>query len=1036
MNGQNKPNARQKRVVGAGKGIEKKGEGLGIGPVGQMPGQSAFEHVAKDAAKDAAAFVAKEAVHHAAEKATQGASRPAQGGTRPSAGHSAPGGFFGQAQQAAQKATQGASRPAQGASRPSGSRPATGSTRPSASRPTMGSTHSSASRPGGTQSSGQSRRGGVPVGMGRGGCSGKLLLIVIAVVAFFVLGGKNLLFGGGDNNNVTNLTTTTSQTSNQTTTQNSGSTSGSGSTQSSGSGSGTSSTQSGNSIMNLLSSFLGSTGSGSAYDFEGTLTGLTGGSGSSGSGSSGSGSSGSSGNGSDAQYFTTSMENNTATADTSVASGARGKYTTIKGKNKDTMTILVYMCGADLESENGMASSDLKEMVNANLSDKVNVLVYTGGARKWKNNVVSARVNQIYRIKKGSLERLVENDGKDSMTSPKTLARFIQYGAKNYPANRMVLIFWDHGGGSVSGYGYDERYGQGQTMTLAGINEALANGGVKFDFIGFDTCLMSTVENGLMLDSYADYMIASEESEPGVGWYYTNWLNKVSKNTSTSTVEIGKTIVDDFVEVCNRQCRGQATTLSVTDLAELGATVPKELREFSIETNELIQNKEYKKVAQARSQTREFATHARIDQIDLIHFAKNLGTKEAADLAKALQGAIKYNRTGGGISNAYGLSIYFPYKQAGTVNKAVAAYQAIGMEDEYVRCIQEFASLEVSGQLGGGSSLVGFGGGSGLSGLFGGYGSGYGGGSSSGSSSGGLGGSALSGLLGGYGSSSGGLGGSALSGLLESLGGGGSSYSSIGSGYSGGALENLLGGYYGGGSSSGSSYGGTGSILDLFIGRSLTAKTAAAYIQENHFDPSILQWKNGRISFTDEQLSNLVDIQKNMFFDDGEGYINMGFDTQIETQGNDLIYEFDGTWLSIDRQPVAYYRIGTVEQDTCYAEIGYVPAYVNGTRADLILVFDQDNPYGYIAGAMVVYMNGETDTEAKNLVGIGKGDQIQFVCDYLDYKGNYQDTYKLGDPITLGDEVEIANTYVDAKKCRLTYCLTDIYQGHYWTPVQ
>ena len=996
MNGQNKPNARQKRVVGAGKGIEKKGEGLGIGPVGQMPGQSAFEHVAKDAAKDAAAFVAKEAVHHAAQKAQGGTQNARASASRPAAG-----GFFDQAQQAAQKA----SRPSQGASRPSASRPATGSTRPSASRPAAGSTHASASRPGGTQSSGQSRRGGVPVGMGRGGCSGKLFLIVIAVIAFFVLGGKNLLFGGGDNsgnNNVTNLTTTSSQSSGTSSTQSSGSgsgtSSGSGSTASSGSGSN-------GSIMNLLSSFLGSTDSNSAYDFSGTLSGLTGGS------TSSSGSSGSSGNGEYSQYFTTTLENNTTTADTTVAGGARDKYTTIKGKNKDTMTILVYMCGADLESENGMASSDLKEMVNANLSDKVNLIVYTGGAQKWRNNVVSAKANQIYRIQKGSMERLVENDGKDSMTSPKTLSRFIQYGAKNYPANRMVLIFWDHGGGSVSGYGYDERYGQGQTMTLAGINEALANGGVKFDFIGFDTCLMGTVENGLMLESYADYMIASEESEPGVGWYYTNWLNKVSKNTSMSTVEIGKTIVDDFVEVCDRQCRGQATTLSVTDLAELGATVPKELREFSVETNELIQNKEYRKVAQARSQTREFATHARIDQIDLIHFAKNLGTAEAADLAKALQGAIKYNRTGGGISNAYGLSIYFPYKQAGTVNKAVATYQAIGMEDEYVRCIQEFASLEVSGQLGGGSSLVSFSSGSGLSGLFGGYGSG---GSSSGSSSGGL-------------------GGSALSGLLESLGGGsGSSYSSIGSGYSGGGLESLLGGYYGGGSSS----GGTGSILDLFIGRSLTAKTAAAYIQENHFDPSVLQWENGRISFTDEQLSNLVDIQKNMFFDDGEGYINMGFDTQIETQGNDLIYEFDGTWLSIDRQPVAYYRIGTVEQDTCYAEVGYVPAIVNGTRADLILVFDQDHPYGYIAGAMVVYMNGETDTEAKNLVGIGKGDQIQFVCDYLDYKGNYQDTYKLGDPITLGDEVEIANTYVDAKKCRLTYCLTDIYQGHYWTPVQ
>ena len=53
-----------------------------------------------------------------------------------------------------------------------------------------------------------------------------------------------------------------------------------------------------------------------------------------------------------------------------------------------------------------------------------------------------------------------------------------------------------------------------------------------------------------------------------------------------------------------------------------------------------------------------------------------------------------------------------------------------------------------------------------------------------------------------------------------------------------------------------------------------------------------------------------------------------------------LVYEFDGTWLSIDRQPVAYYRIGSVEQEECYAEIGYVPAFVNGIRANLILVFD------------------------------------------------------------------------------------------------
>ena len=791
-----------------------------------------------------------------------------------------------------------------------------------------------------------------------------MMLIVIAVIAFLLLGGKNLLFGGGDNTG-SDLTSILTDTSTSTQTQ-------------TGTGNG------GNSIMNLLSGFMGSTSS-SSYDFSGMLSGLTGG-----------GMSGitdttdltttttNASNSSYQQYFTTTLENNSQEADTTVASGSRDKYTVIKGNNKDTMTILVYMCGADLESQNGMATSDLKEMLNAKISDKVNLIVFTGGARRWRNNVVSSSVNQIYQIKDGSLTRLVDDAGSSSMTSPNTLASFIKFGRENFPANRMCLIFWDHGGGSVSGYGYDEHYGQGKTMTLAGINDALKAGCVKFDFVGFDTCLMGTVENGLMLNQYADYMIASEESEPGVGWYYTNWLNKVSRNTSLPTVEIGKTIVDDFVEVCDRTCRGQATTLSVVDLAELNATVPKELKEFSIDTNEMIQNKQYKKVSSARSKTREFAQHAKIDQIDLVHFAKNMGTQESKELAAALQGAIKYNRTGGGISNAYGLSIYFPYKKTGNVKQAVSTYKAIGMDDEYTRCIQEFASLEVSGQLSSGMNPQS------------------------------------------YGSSN------AMSGLMESLMGGGSSYSSIGNTYSSGGLESLLGGYYGGSSGSGS----TGSILDLLIGRSMTAETAAEYIQENHFDPSNLQWQNGRISFTDDQWDNLLSIEKNMYFDDGSGYINMGFDAGAELQGHDLIYEFDGTWLSIDRQPVAYYRIGFVEQEECFAEVGYVPAYVNGIRANLIIVFDQDNPYGYIAGAQQVYVNGETDAQPKNMVGIGKGDEIQFVCDYYDYQGVYQNSYRLGSPITLGDEVEIGNTYVDAEKCRLTYCLTDIYQQQYWTPVK
>ena len=931
MDDQNKPNARRKTIVGTGKGIEKKGEGLGTGPVGdsnQQAPQSAFRKPASQPAQ-----------RPAQNPFGQSAQRPT-----PTAGQSRPqSNPFGQSSARTGQGSYGQTRPQSGSfgqtqhPQQSAQRPAQSAQRPVYTRPTQS-----------TQSSGQGQR----TGSSMGGGGGKLILMVIVFVGLFFL-GRNL-FGGNNNTSSNTLNLNNTATTSQTQTQ----------TQSSSSGSG---------IMNLLNSFLGSSGS-SAYDFSGMLSGLTGG--------------GSSGNitaSSSSQYFTTGMDNNTPDVDTTVSSKARDKYTVIKGGKKDTVTVMVYMCGADLESQNGLATSDLKEMVNANLSDSINLLVYTGGARKWKNNVVSANANQIYKIENGSLTRLVENDGNASMTSPSTLASFIKYGNANYPANRMVLILWDHGGGSVSGYGYDERYGKGQTMTLAGINEALKSAGVKFDFIGFDTCLMATVENGLMLSQYADYMIASEETEPGTGWYYTNWLNKLSANSSMNTVQIGKTIVDDFVEVSNRQARGQATTLSVVDLAELSATVPTELKDFSVETNELIQNKQYKKVSSARSKTREFAQSSKIDQIDLIHFAKNLGTSESSQLAKALEGAIKYNRTGGGISNAYGLSIYFPYKKTSKVSQIISTYKAIGMDDEYTRCIQEFASLEVSGQLSGGSTPQS------------------------------------------YGSSN------AMSGLMESLMGGGSSYGSIGNTYSGGGLESLLGGYYSGGSSSGS----TGSILDLLMGRSMTAQKAAAYIQENHFDPSNLQWKNDRITFTQEQKDNIIDIQKNLFFDDGKGYINMGFDPFIKTEGNDLIYEFDGTWLSIDLQEVPYYRIATIEQSDCYAEIGYVPAIVNDVRANLILVFDKENPDGYIAGAEPVYTNGETETQAKNLIGIGKGDKIQIVCDYVDYNGNYQDSYRLGDPFVLGDRTTIGYAYVkNPEKCKLTYCITDYYQQTYWTPVK
>ena len=280
------------------------------------------------------------------------------------------------------------------------------------------------------------------------------------------------------------------------------------------------------------------------------------------------------------------------------------KKTTILGNNKDVVTIMLYMCGSDLESQAMMGSYDLQEMANAKLASNVNLIVYTGGTTKWHIDGISTRYNQIYKVLgSGQIKCLVDNAGSAAMTNPDTLVDFIDYCSINFPANRYELIMWDHGAGTVSGYGYDEKYPNSGSMSLAQIDQALTEANVQFDFVGFDACLMANLETAIMLSEHADYLIASEESEPGIGWYYTDWLNTLSSNTSIDTVNLGKVIADSFVSTCAKDTPKQPATLSVIDLNELSETVFDSLSDFSIATTDLINNNQYKTVVNARVNT-------------------------------------------------------------------------------------------------------------------------------------------------------------------------------------------------------------------------------------------------------------------------------------------------------------------------------------------------------------------------------------------------------------------------------------------------
>ena len=672
---------------------------------------------------------------------------------------------------------------------------------------------------------------------------------------------------------------------------------------------------------------------------------------------------------------------------TSVASGSRAKYTEILGGGRDQVTIMVYLCGTDLESKNGMASSDLSEMAKAKLSDKLNIIVMTGGCTGWKTTAISNSTNQVYKIANGGIVRLESDFGNASMTDPATLTKFIKYCKTNYPANRNELIFWDHGGGSLSGYGYDQRFPASGGMTLAKINTALKNADMKFDFIGFDTCLMATTENALMLTSYADYLIASEETEPGAGWYYTDWLTKFAANTSMSMLDIGKNIIDDFTNFCASKYQSAKTTLSIVDLAELQNTVPKLLSDFSKTTTALIKSDSFSQVSDARSSTREYSSN-KIDQVDLVNLADNIGTPEGKALSAAVLSAVKYNRTSASMTNSYGLSIYFPYSKLGNVDSAVTAYGQIGMNSDYTQCIKSFASMETAGQVASGGSA-----------------------------------SPVSSILGNFTGSS-------------------------NAGSSSDMISSLLGGFLGG--SSGVSIpglsGGNSSFLDALIPRE-----ASEILEGKILDATKLQkWVDYKgtkvIGLEDDQWKLVQSVELNVFYDDGEGYIDLGLDNIIDFKDGYLLGEYDGMWLAINNQVVPYYYIDTVVSGNDTIIRGRVPILLNDERAELIIVFK--NNVGSVDGVRYLYTDSETltiakdvdmtepDSESDALPALKAGDKIEFLCDYYTYDGVYKDSYKFGDPMVYSGELKVSDvTLPEVSRANAVYRFVDIYGQQYFTAV-
>lgn len=178
--------------------------------------------------------------------------------------------------------------------------------------------------------------------------------------------------------------------------------------------------------------------------------------------------------------------------------------------------LLIYMCGSDLESERGYASSNINDLLSASLRTNDNIYLLTGGSSSWENEDISNDVN-LFKVENHKLN-LLENFGSINMGESSTLNKFIEtVESISDPNSINSLVFWDHGAGSINGVCFDENFNN-DSLSLLEIKDAIKDN--NFNYICFDACLMGTYETCNLLKNNANTIIFSEDLEPGSGWNY------------------------------------------------------------------------------------------------------------------------------------------------------------------------------------------------------------------------------------------------------------------------------------------------------------------------------------------------------------------------------------------------------------------------------------------------------------------------------------------------------------------------------------
>ena len=364
-------------------------------------------------------------------------------------------------------------------------------------------------------------------------------------------------------------------------------------------------------------------------------------------------------------------------------------------------TFMVYLDADNNLEQEGLG--DFAEMAKVGSGDRVNIVVEMDRTPGYADDEGDWTETRRFLVKRDDTPggAALQNLGEKNMGDPATLTDFVKWAATNYPADYYALVIWNHGSGwrfmldtakaratrstvtrapgmpapasVIKAVAFDDT--DGDELYMKEVQNALekaqqdltASMGkpFKLSVVGFDACLMGMVEVAYALRNVADYVVGSEETEPGEGWPYDAILGVVAAQVTTDPKTLATTIVEKYGASYGP---GSGVTQSAVDVSKLAGVVAA----IDAFTGSATSEWDKLKTARANAQQYHVAGYESFWGTDLWDYANRVHSgvsssdikTAASNLKAAIDAFVVAEFHGSQRPGSHGTAIYFPKTKA------------------------------------------------------------------------------------------------------------------------------------------------------------------------------------------------------------------------------------------------------------------------------------------------------------------------------------------------------------------------------------